>query len=91
MKSIPYLIRRAGTYYFRKAYPKALRPLLGRKEFIESLRFSSVYLARKLNVTMATDLQKLFDEIGRGLDLLQPRQVEIFAAHVYRGKIKLLI
>ena len=37
---------------------------------------------------MATDLQKLFDEISRGLDLLRPRQVEIVTAHVYRGKVK---
>jgi len=91
VKSTPYLIRRDGIYYFRKAYPKALRPLFGRKDFTKFLRTSSVYQARKSAVTMATDLQKLFDEIGRGLDLLQPRQVEIFAAHVYRGKIKLLI
>ena len=39
---------------------------------------------------MATDLQNLFDEISRGLDLLQPRQVEIVAAHVYRDKAKSL-
>ena len=40
---------------------------------------------------MATDLQKLFDEISSGLDLLQPRQVEIVAAHVYRDKVKPLV
>ena len=40
---------------------------------------------------MATDLQNLFDEISRGLDLLQPRQVEIVAAHVYRDKVKPLV
>ena len=91
MKSTPYLIRRDGIYYFRKACPKSLRPLFGRKEFTKSLRTSSIYLARKLAVTMATDLQNLFDEISRGLDLLQPRQVEIVAAHVYRDKVKPLV
>ena len=40
---------------------------------------------------MATDLQKLFDEISNGLDLLQPRQVEIVAKHVYRDKVTPLI
>ena len=40
---------------------------------------------------MATDLQNLFDEISRGLDLLQPRQVKIVATHVYRDKVTLLI
>ena len=91
MKSTPYLIRRDGIYYFRKACPKALRPLFGRSEFTKSLRTSSIHLARKLAVTMATDLQKLFDEISSGLDLLQPRQVEIVATHVYREKVTPLI
>ena len=40
---------------------------------------------------MAIDLQELFDEISRGLDLLQPRQVEIVAVHVYRDKVKPLM
>jgi hypothetical protein len=40
---------------------------------------------------MATDLQRLFDEISSGLDLLQPRQVEIVATHVYRDKVTPLI
>ena len=40
---------------------------------------------------MATDLQKLFDEISSGLNLLQPRQVEIVATHVYRDKVTPLI
>ena len=40
---------------------------------------------------MATDLQKLFDEISNGLDLMQPRQVEIVAKHVYRDKVTPLI
>ena len=91
VKSTPYLIRRDGIYYFRKACPKSLRPLFGRNEFTKSLRTSSLQLARKLAVTMATDLQKLFDEISRGLDLLQPRQVEIVAVHVYRDKVKPLM
>ena len=75
MKSTPYLIRRDGIYYFRKACPKSLRPLFGRKEFTKSLRTSSIYLARKLAVTMATDVWKLFDEVSSRLDLLQPSKV----------------
>ena len=39
-------------------------------------------------LTLVTDLQKLFDEISRGLNLLQLRQVGLVAAHVYRDKAK---
>jgi len=62
-----------------------LQPLLGCKEITKSLRTASKHLAKKLAITMATDIEKLFAEITNGLDLLKPQQVEIVAAHVYRA------
>ena len=90
MNSSPYLICRDGIYYFRKVCPKDLQPLLGCKEITKSLRTASKHLAKKLAITMATDIEKLFAEITNGLDLLKPQQVEIVAAHVYKQQITAL-
>jgi hypothetical protein len=67
-----------------------LQPLLGCKEITKSLRTASKHLAKKLAITMATDIEKLFAEITNGLDLLKPQQVEIVAAHVYKQQITAL-
>ena len=67
-----------------------MQPLLGCKEITKSLRTASKHLAKKLAITMATDIEKLFAEITNGLDLLKPKQVEIVAAHVYKQQITAL-
>ena len=67
-----------------------MQPLLGCKEITKSLRTASKHLAKKLAITMATDIEKLFAEITNGLDLLKPQQVEIVAAHVYKQQITAL-
>ena len=67
-----------------------MQPLLGCKEITKSLRTASKNLAKKLAITMATDIEKLFAEITNGLDLLKPQQVEIVAAHVYKQQITAL-
>jgi integrase len=67
-----------------------LQPLLGRKEITKSLRTASKHLAKRLAITMATDIEKLFAEITNGLDLLKPQQVEIIAAHFYRQQVEAL-
>ena len=90
MNTAPYLICRDGIYYFRKVCPKALQPLLGRKEITKSLRTASKHLAKRLAITMATDIEKLFAEITNGLGLLKPQQVEIVAAHFYRQQVEAL-
>ena len=67
--------------------PKNLQPLLGCKEITKSLRTASKHLAKKLAITMATDIEMLFAEINNGLDLLKPQQVGIVAAHVHKQQI----
>ena len=71
-------------------FPKVLQPLLGRKEITKSLRTASIHVAKKLAITMATDIEKLFVEITNGLNLLKPQQVEIVAAHFYRQQVQAL-
>ena len=90
MNTAPYLICRDGIYYFRKVCPKALQPFLGRKEITKSLRTASKHLAKRLAITTATDIEKLFADITNGLDLLKPQQVEIVAAHFYRQQVEAL-
>ena len=62
MNTAPYLICRDGIYYFRKVCPKALQPLLGRKEITKSLRTASKHLAKRLAITMATDIESIWSE-----------------------------
>lgn len=64
-----------------------MQPLLGCKEITKSLRTASKHLAKKLAITMATDIEMLFAEINNGLDLLKPQQVGIVAAHVHKQQI----
>jgi integrase len=88
LNSTPYLICRDGIYYFRKVCPKDLLPFLGRQEITKSLRTASVHLAKRLALTMATDIENLFEQLRQGLGLLKPRQVDLLASHFYQQQIQ---
>ena len=90
MNSTPYLICRDGIYYFRKVCPKDLLPFLGRQEITRSLRTASIHLAKRLALTMATDLENLFEQLRQGLGLLKPKQVDLLASHFYQQQIQAL-
>ena len=90
MNSTPYLICRDGIYYFRKVCPKDLLPFLGRQEITKSLRTASINLAKRLALTMATDLENLFEQLRQGLGLLKPKQVDLLASHFYQQQIQAL-
>ncbi len=90
MNSTPYLICRDGIYYFRKVCPKDLLPFLGRQEITKSLRTASIHLAKRLALTMATDLENLFEQLRQGLGLLKPKQVDLLASHFYQQQIQAL-
>ena len=90
MNSTPYLICRDGIYYFRKVCPKDLLPFLGRQEITRSLRTASIHLAKRLALTMATDLENVFEQLRQGLGLLKPKQVDLLASHFYQQQIQAL-
>lgn len=61
-----------------------------RQEITRSLRTASIHLAKRLALTMATDLENLFEQLRQGLGLLKPKQVDLLASHFYRQQIQAL-
>ncbi|HAJ76257.1 MAG TPA: hypothetical protein DCM64_07355, partial [Gammaproteobacteria bacterium] len=54
------------------------------------MRTASIHLAKRLALTMATDIETLFEQLRQGLGLLKPRQVDLLASHFYQQQIQAL-
>jgi integrase len=59
---------RNGTYYFRRAIPERLRPIIGQREFFFSLGVKDREAAKRLLPQHAADTQRQLDEAQAQLD-----------------------
>jgi len=55
---------RCGVFYFRMAVPVALRPAIGKREILHSLKTRSPAIARKLAYYFASKTYALFETIA---------------------------
>ena len=60
-KQTPYLQRRGDTFSFRIAVPSDLLPVVGKREFIKSLRTTDKYIAVPLALQLAATAKQLFN------------------------------
>ncbi|WMT91940.1 DUF6538 domain-containing protein [Pelagibacterium sp. H642] len=61
----PFLHPKSGVWYFRKAVPEHLQPLLGRKEEKFSLHTKDLAVARRRFAQAAADVQARWDDLQR--------------------------
>lgn len=62
MKLPPYVKRRGNVYWFRRRVPEELIPLVGRAEFMESLRTSDLAMARTRAAYRNAEVEALFEK-----------------------------
>lgn len=62
MKLPPYVKRRGNVYWFRRRVPEELIPLVGRAEFVESLRTSDLTMARTRAAYRNAEVEALFEK-----------------------------
>ena len=91
MKNFPYLLRRNGIYYFRRAIPNDLRYVLGRAEITKSLRTPDVKIARKLAITMSEELDNVFSRIRDGIQLLSNHDATLIESYLVQKNTKSLL
>ncbi len=88
MKNFPYLLRRNGIYYFRRAIPNDLRYVLGRAEITKSLRTTDLKIARKLAITMSEELDNVFSKIRDGIELLSKDDATLIESYLVQKNTK---
>lgn len=57
-------VSRCGIFYFRMTVPVALRPVIGKREILHSLRTRSPATARKLAYSFASTTYALFEKMA---------------------------
>lgn len=91
MKTYPYLFCRNGIFNFRKLIPNDLKYILGKREFVKSLKTTNSKLARRRSIEMADDLEVLFTKIRNGAKLLSPSDVALLSKTMSQSETKSLM
>jgi len=71
-------ISRCGIFYFRMAVPVALRPVIGKREILHSLRTRSPATARKLAYSFASTTYALFEKMAYNPKRFNPADPSTF-------------
>jgi integrase len=79
MTRSPNLIRRGGTYHFRRAVPCALRSAFGAHEYVRSLRTSDEKLASVKSRSLYVALENCFERL-RSDPMLSPEEISDIVA-----------
>jgi len=91
MKAYPYLFCGNGIFNFRKLIPNDLKYILGKREFVKSLKTTNSKLARRRSIEMADDLDELFTKIRSGAKLLSPSDVVLLSKAMSQSETESLI
>lgn len=83
----PHKHPKTGVYWFRKAVPKDLRGVLGKTEFIQSLRTKDVAEARKAHAELAAEIEARWGSLRGGTQRLTAEQIAALAGEVYQDAI----
>ena len=85
MRSWPMLMLRGSTYYYRRAVPARLRPLLGgQKQVWKSLRTSDLDLAKLRSLEEGQRVERQLQDLKRRADSAQTNPESL--ARLYRSR-----
>jgi hypothetical protein len=86
----PFKHPKTHVYYFRKAVPADLRPILKRNEVKESLGTKDPVEARKRHAVVAARVERQWANLRAGHQSLTQRQIMTFAGKVYHDWVEAL-
>jgi integrase len=79
---------KTGIYYFRKAVPESLRPVLGKVEEKRSLGTKDPAEAKRLHAEVAAEVERMWQGLRRGPQVLMQKQIVALAGEVYRDWVE---
>lgn len=86
----PWKHPKTGVYWFRKAVPKDLRPILNKTEELRSLRTKDPAVARQCYVIVAAEVERHWQALRSGPITLTNQQITALAGILYREETSAL-
>jgi len=86
----PWKHPKTGVYWFRKAVPKDLRPILNKTEELRSLRTKDPAVARQRYVIVAAEVERHWQALRSGPITLTNQQITALAGLLYREETSAL-
>jgi integrase len=88
MMSRPHKHPKTGVYYFRRAVPADLRPIIGKREELRSLGTKDPSEARQLHAAIATEVNKRWASLRQPTQPLTQKQVIALSGLVYQAMVE---
>jgi len=86
----PHKHPRTGVYYFRRAVPEDLRPIVGKREELRSLRTKDPAVARQRHADVAVEVERYWQALRSGPITLTNQQITALAGILYREETSAL-